>query len=118
MTAKTRSTLSPGDKVTVTITGECKVADVRGYAMCVELMDGEGWQHFVYPDSPNVQIHVVKKNFTPKPGEVYRVGSSNWICVNNGFGTPATGMISQAGVTFSLDQFAREFPEAKKLVLA
>lgn len=117
--SKIRDSLKRGDKVKVTFTGEFEVADLDAYAACVELRDSEGWQHFVYAESPSVKVEKIRPEFKPKTGEVYKVGDAIWICVSN---TPLsrtpTGMTSQANVHWSIEQFASEFPDARKLTLS
>src|SRR5689334_1855734 len=110
-----RDKLTVGDRVTVTFTGNLQVQDRRSYAACIEVTDDHGWQHWIYPNSEHVTIEVVKPDFDPKTGEIYQVGSGRWMTVNNGFGTGPQGMISHAGVRFTIEQFARDFPYAKKV---
>lgn len=112
---KVRDGLSVGDKVTITLSGTFKVATLRDHSSCVEVVDEQGWTHYVFPESGLVKFNMVKKNFRPNVGDVYRIGNSNWIAVNTGYGTSVTGMTSQAGVHFSLEQFIEEYPEAKKV---
>lgn len=108
-----KSTLRVGDVIEVTIKGT--VRELTSDHGCVHIKCDDGWNHYVYVQSASV-TGTATTPFKPKSGEVYRVGSANWLCVSNGPYSTKLTMVSPTDTRLTVDEFLRSYEGSFKKV--